>query len=143
MIVEHRADNIISMAKTQFTPKRQSSVSPKRVLQAFLAVGVALWLLSSVIGLIGKYALIHRKVRDLKEEKVDAVEKKEELETMNSFIDSDEGRERILRTKYNVVKPGEGVVVITDTDPIVPPEHKSAVGKWWDSLLRGVGLRGE
>ncbi len=129
------------MSKTQFTPKKQSSVSPKRVLQALLALGVAVWLLSSVIGLVGKYALIHRKVRELKEEKTATLEKKDELEEMNRFIDSDEGQERILRTKYNVVKPGEGVVLITDAVPIEVPEHKSTIGRWWESLLRGLGIR--
>lgn len=124
--------------------QRQKRTSPKRVLGAVVAVVVAFLLLASVVGLAEKYVAIRKRVRDLKEEQAELAQKQLALKKTNEYIETEEGIERELRTKYNVIKPGEGVIVITnpgDGEEDVGPS--SRVGRWWDSLLRGLGIRGE
>jgi hypothetical protein len=124
--------------------KQRSKTSPKRVLAALVAVAVASILLASVVGLTEKYIAIRKRVRDLKEEQKTLATKQEDLQKRNAYIETKEGEERELRERYNVVKPGEGMIVITN-----PPEAEkkdgptTRVGKWWDALLRGLGLRKE
>lgn len=129
------------MPKTQLS-KRQHRTAPRRVLGAALALLVAFLLLASVIGLAEKYMAIRGHVQDLKEEQTELLAKQARLAETNRYIATPEGRERELRAKYNVVKPGEGMVVITEPASFEGDHGPSTrVGKWWDSLLRGLGIR--
>jgi len=128
-------------------PKLQSSqrhnrTSPKRILAATLALIVVFLLLASVVGLAEKYVAIRKRVRALKEEQYQLLVKQEKLRETNEYIETKEGEEYQLRSKYNVVKPGEEVVVITspeiDTIETVPATR---VGRWWESLMKGLGVR--
>lgn len=129
------------MPKSQLE-KRQQRASPRRILGALVAVTVVFLLAASVISLAEKYSAIRRRVNTLKEEQALLLEKKTLLEESNRYIKTKEGQERELRTKYNVIKPGEGVVMVTS-----PASHSSEdgpntkIGKWWDNLLRGLGIR--
>lgn len=121
--------------------KRQKRTSPKRILGAAVALVVAFLLLTSVVSLAEKYLTIRHRVRDLKAQEAEAISKQDELKKENQYITTKEGQERELREKYNVVKPGEGMIIITDPAPASSDEPTSRVGKWWDSLLRGLGIR--
>ncbi len=130
------------MPKPQLS--RQKLTSPKRVLGAVVAVVVAFLLLASVVGLAEKYAAIRGRVRDLKDQQQQLTEKQEALRKANEYIGTKEGAERELRTKYNVIKPGEGMVIITTAAEEEAEEGRfSRIGHWWDSLLRGLGIREE
>jgi cell division protein FtsB len=123
---------------------QRSRTSPKRVLAAAVALGVAVMLLASVVGLAEKYITIRKRVRDLKEEQQRLVAKQEMLVKTNAYIETNEGEERELREKYNVVKPGEGMIVITNPATVgADTGPTTRVGRWWDALLRGLGIRGE
>lgn len=99
-------------------------------------------LLASVVGLAEKYIAIRKRVRDLKEEQQRLVKKQETLVKTNAYIETTEGEERELREKYNVVKPGEGMIVITNPANIgTDTGPTTRVGRWWDALLRGLGIR--
>lgn len=124
--------------------ERQKKTSPKRVLAAAVALTVVFLLLASVISLAEKYIAIRKRLRDLKDEQAALVEKQETLRATNEYIETNEGRERELRAKYNVIKPGEGVVIITEPVPSKESEEsQSRVGRWWESLLRGLGFKKE
>jgi hypothetical protein len=123
--------------------KQQNRTSPKRILATVVALTVAIILLASVIGLAEKYVTIRKRVHDLKIEEQRLAEKQGQLAKTNSYIETREGEERELREKYNVVKPGEGMIVITDPVDVVDSGPTSRVGRWWDSLLKGLGLRKE
>jgi cell division protein FtsB len=112
------------------------------VLGALVALAVAVMLLASVIGLAEKYITIRKRVRDLKEEQARLEQKQEELAKTNAYIETREGEERELREKYNVIKPGEGMIVITEpSGEDMDDGPNTRVGRWWDSLLRGLGIR--
>ncbi len=129
------------MPKTQLS-QRQRRTSPKRVLGVTVALVVVFLLLASVIGLVEKYIAIRKRVRDLKEEQKLLTEKYVTLQETNRFIETKEGQEYALRSKYNVVKPGEGVIVVTEPSNFLENNGPTTrVGKWWDSLLRGIGIR--
>lgn len=129
------------MPKSQLEQRRQGA-SPRRILGVLVAITVVFLLLASVIGLAEKYRAIRHRVRELKQEQVRLDQKKEQLEETNRYIQTKEGQERELRSKYNVIKPGEGVVVVTTpAEDNGKKEYTSKIGQWWDRLLRGVGVR--
>jgi cell division protein FtsB len=131
------------MPKTQLS-QRQQRTSPKRVLGAALALIVAFLLLASVVSLAQKYISIRSRVRGLKEEERTLMVKQEQMRKTNAYLNTPEGQEHLLREKYGVVRPGEGVVMITESTLTPNTEApKSRVGKWWDSLVRGLGFRKE
>ncbi len=129
------------MPKTQLS-QRQNHTSPKRALGAIVALVVVFLLLTSVIGLAEKYHAIRGRVKDLKVEETTLAAKQEELRETNRYIESPEGRERELRAKYNVIKPGEGMVVITEpSEPATDARPSTRVGRWWESLMKGLGIQ--
>jgi len=129
------------MAKAQLS-KRQHRTSPRRVLGAAVALIVVFLLLASVVGLAEKYLAIRNRLKDMKSQQAALALKQAQLRETNSYIETKEGQERELREKYNIVKPGEGMIVITEPEAAAGLGGPTTrVGRWWDSLLRGLGVR--
>lgn len=132
------------MIKTQ--PQQSSkprSISSKQILIALVAVLLFSLLLSSVIGLMGKYLAMRKHIATLREEESTLEQKKATVSDMNAYIDTKEGQERVFRDKYRVIKEGEGMIVVANEEPIPTSNTvtKSGFGELWDSVLRGLGLR--
>lgn len=127
------------MAKTQFTHTTHS-ISPRRLLGALLALSVAFILLTSVASVAQKYFGIKRHIRELTAEQQTLEAKHGVLAKQNAYLATPEGTEYILREKYNVVKPGEGIVVIVNPEPVLPPERPSNVARWWHAIVDSLGL---
>lgn len=125
------------MAKTQLT---QSRVSPKRILAFFSACVVVFFLTASVISIVTKYVRIRKTVRDLAAQEQLLKTKQQLLKEKNTFLSTEEGQEHAVREAFNMVRSGEGVIMVI-------PENMSSQQKpkenssWWDTILRGVGLR--
>ncbi len=129
------------MAKTQFTKTKQH-LSPKRLLAALVALVAVFLLLTSVVSVAQKYFATRRHIKELEQEKLALEEKQQSLKEMNDYLATSAGTEQVLRQKYNVVKPGEGIIVVADTDTTVPQvEHRSTVRRWWDAILSGLGVK--
>jgi len=115
-------------------------ISPKALLGLVAALVVAFLLLLSAISVAEKYMSTRRHIRDLINEKAELERKHATLEERNAYFATPEGKEQVLREKYNVAKPGEGIVVI------IAPTVDGAVGtdidtrSWWQKLLAGLGL---
>lgn len=116
-------------------------LSPKTVLGFIVALIVAFVLLFSCINVLQKYIGIRRHIRELSEEKKALEQKHQMLTEQNQYLETPEGKERILREKYNVTKPGEGVVLIVDPEQSVVDLEKNKPGSWWQKLFAGLGLR--
>lgn len=128
------------MAKTQFSASRRT-LSPRRILGLLIAIAVFALLLSSVIELYKKHRAIRLRIDELTEDKKALEEKYQSAVATNERITTQEGKEYILRDKYRMVKPGEGLIVVT-SDTAVPSEQEDtpAFRRFWDSLLRGLGF---
>lgn len=125
------------MAKTQFITH---NISPKSLLGLIVALIVAFLLLLSVISVAEKYMGIRRHIAELTAEQTQLQEKHERIEQKNKYLATPEGTEEILREKYNVIKPGEGIVVVVDPAPVLPPAATTAPAHWWQTILAGLGL---
>lgn len=129
------------MPKTQF-PHTHSKLSYKRLLGTGIALLAFFVLLTSVIGLAEKYIALQRRTKDLKKQQAALVQKEQALMEQNAYLETPEGKAQLLRAKYNVVQPGEEMIVITAIpEPDLPPaKEQSRFGHWWDSLIRGLGF---
>jgi hypothetical protein len=132
------------MAKKQFQPTITEPISPKRMLGAVIALVLFFLLLMSVIRLAEKYFAIKNRSRELAQEQVTLANKQKDLTTTNAFLATPEGTETSLRERYDYVKPGEQMIIITPTEAgDSPTEAPTGIVKWWDELLEGLGLRKE
>ena len=127
------------MQKTQLI-KKNKNVSPRRILSAVIALLVLFILFTSVIALSRKYFDIRKRVEHLKEQEIAMKERYNDLKQTNEYIQTSEGQERELRSKYNIVKPGEEMIVVSAPDPAVE-EKSGSFGRWWEGLLRGLNLK--
>ena len=128
------------MTKAQL-PSKSHPISPRRVLAVLVALLVFFLLLTSVINLFEKYRGLKAERAELYKEQAAIARKKDSLKTTNAYLETDEGREQALREKYNLVKPGEGIIVITTPPPEKPVlEERSRVGRWWDAIVHGLGF---
>ncbi len=128
------------MAKTQFTEKHHH-VSPRRLLGLVVALIVLFLLLTSVINIMQKYFTTRRHIRELTEERQELQQKQKALAKTNAYLATPDGTEQALREKYNVVKPGEGIVLIVDAEATKTPPETSRVTRWWHAILEGLGIR--
>jgi cell division protein FtsB len=128
------------MPKTQFT--QQSGLSMRRLIRALVALLILFLLLTSVISLAEKHIAIKRRIKELEEEKMTLQDKQVTLTRMNERLSTPEGQEEAIRDKYNLVRPGEGMVIITEkTEPEPKAAQKGVVSRWWDAIVRGLGFQ--
>lgn len=75
--------------------------------------------------------------RSLKEK--EALDKRYQVMAEQSDeLKSDVGIESEIRNKFDVAKPGEGVIVIVDKDaPIIEEDNRGVLKRFWDSV-KGV-----
>lgn len=130
------------MAKTQFPPSSQKQIPAKRALGAAASLLIFFLLMTSVIGLAEKYFAVKKRNRELTEESTSLQQKEVALAATNAYITSPEGTEQSLRERYNYVKPGEEMILISPEAPApAAAAHQSAVARWWEELLQGIGLK--
>ncbi len=111
---------------------------PSPLLLAILLLGFLL-LLSSVISLVRKQIGIKRSIELLKIEQAALVTKQENLTETIEYLSTTDGKEQVLRDKYRLVKPGEGLVVITEPLPNTEAkitEKRSFFGRFFGAIER-------
>src|ERR1700744_4711194 len=101
------------MSKTQFTTSRVTTVPPKRILGALLAFLIFFLLLMSVIRLAEKYFAVRTRNKELAAETITLQQKQTDLTNTNAYLSSPEGTEDSLRERYDYVKPGEEMIIIS------------------------------
>lgn len=121
----------------------RSQVSPRNIFFFVVSALLFFLMISAVLDLGRKYLALREKIDDLSEQKRSLEHKQEELARENEYLATPEGEEHVLREKYQLVKPGEGLIIITSPDPDQNTKNgvKKGIGKWWDSILRGLGIR--
>lgn len=127
------------MPQTQLSSSRRT-ISPRRILALGIALVVLAILLSSVVELYRKHRAIRAHISELAKDKAMLEGKYQAAVALNERIETQEGKEYILRDKYRMVKPGEGLIVVTNDDAVSEEEvRKPAFRRFWDSILRGLG----
>ncbi|MDB5254758.1 MAG: hypothetical protein JWL92_134, partial [Candidatus Nomurabacteria bacterium] len=101
------------MAKKQFSETRQYGVPPKRILGSAISLVVFFLLLASVVRLAGKYFDLRTRNKELNQSHAELVQKERSLSVTNSYLATSEGTEQSLRERYNYIKPGEEMIVLT------------------------------
>ena len=115
--------------------KRKLLYTPIGIAVLFLAF---VYVSYSTIGLYGKYKEAMAKNKVAASALADARDREYKIQTESDKLATDRGQEEIIREKFDVVKGGEGVVVIPDdslgqsasADSAVSAEHKG----FWDFL---------
>ena len=131
------------MAKTQFPDNRK--ISYKTLLGTGIALVAFFVLLTSVIGLGEKYFAIKSRTKELKKQQATLIAKEQSLMEQNAYLETPEGKAQVLRAKFNVVQPGEEMIVImaTPEPELAPEKDQSRIGHWWDAIVRGLGFKKE
>lgn len=128
------------MIKMQFS-KQPYRISPRRIVGFVVAIAILAILLSSVLELYQKHKAIRAHIENLKEDKGILEEKYTTIHDLNTRIETQEGKEYILRDKYRLVRPGEGLIVVTTAEQKEQSAEKQPVLKrFWNTLLKGLGL---
>ncbi len=128
------------MEKKQLQKIKQ--ISPKTVLGFLLAAFIAFLFLIAVINISKKYFSIRSGIKELKDQESQLKFKYEKLESFNNYFSTPSGQEKALREKFNVVKPGEGIIVInSEENNLDIVKNKSPILKFWDLILRGIGIK--
>jgi basic membrane lipoprotein Med (substrate-binding protein (PBP1-ABC) superfamily) len=124
------------------TVKTSHNISAKRIILVFISIVLFALLLSSVIDLTKKYIAIRKHIDILKQEKSNLVTKKDGINKQNNYIDTPEGQEYIIRDKYRLVKPGEGMIIVTSSNQETPIDtlEKNKIKRFWQSIIKGLGL---
>ncbi len=60
----------------------------------------------------------------------DLSKRQEQLDTDIASLETDRGKEQVLREQYALAARGEGLIVIVDTPPVAPAEETSSVLEW-------------
>ncbi len=97
-------------------------------LSIFLCIVLLLVLYST--SLFVKREKVWKKVNQLEQEKKMLLERKDYIKNKNESIEHGIGKETILRDKWNVVRPGEGIIVFTEPE-IDPNAAKEKPSLWW------------
>lgn len=121
--------------------KQPYRISPRRIVGFVVAIAILAILLSSVLELYQKHKAIRAHIENLKEDKGILEEKYTTIHDLNTRIETQEGKEYILRDKYRLVRPGEGLIVVTTSEQKEQSAEKQPVLKrFWNTLLKGLGL---
>ena len=130
-----------NMQKMQSSRRR--SVSIKTLF--FFAGSAILFvcMLWAVCTLGSKYLDTRSKLSEDTSEQQTLERKKQELTDENAYLNTPEGQEHMIRDKYSLVKPGEGLIVITEpsSDTVQAQHSGTGIARWWDTLLKGLGIR--
>lgn len=121
--------------------KIKTKINPKNVLIWIVSVIIFFILTSSVVELFIKYRNIRKNIKELKSDQIALKEKKDLLVSTNDYIKTPEGQERVFRDKFRLIKPGEGIIVITEPElKEVQTQKKPILRRFWDSLRLGLGI---
>ena len=67
-------------------------------------------------------------------------ERQEALSKSISALNTEEGREKELRDRFGVVKPGEKMVILVDNVPVAKTSVNTVNDSWWRKFLESIGF---
>ncbi len=128
------------MQKNYFQQKRKLLHSPVAITLMFLAL---LYISYSSYGLFGKFKEARKKRAIAEAALIETEARKAQVQADLDKLSTDRGREEVIREKFNVVKEGEGVVVIpgdindNETSTLVQAQPKEGFfQKLWVKIFK-------
>lgn len=102
---------------------------------AVLVVVLALFA-NGVYGVYAKEKESKAEVERVQKEQAELQTRFEHIEKGSEELKSEAGVEAEIRSKFDVVKPGEGVIIVVDKNPTSIQENKQGVLKqFWNSVM--------
>lgn len=94
----------------------------------------------SAVKLAKKQIGINKTINQLQNEKNELLDKQENLKASLSYLDTEDGKERAFREKYQLVKPGERLIVITnqENDVLEKENEKGSIFKSFVNIIKSV-----
>ena len=125
-----------------FKEVRVYGMVPARAIVSLLVSTVIAFLLAtSVWGLAHKYLVLRADIANLKNQQQELRQKSDVLADKNVFLATPEGQEVMLRKKFNLVKPGESVVMVApEKIDAATVSAKASTSHFWDGIIRGMGF---
>ncbi len=109
------------MAKNKHTLRK---IMVSRLWLSVFAIIVAILLFNS-LSLFLKRVKVWQKVAHLEQEKHTLLERKKVIEVKKQSLETDFGREAVFRERFNVARPGEEVIIVTEAKPAIVTQESS------------------
>jgi|SRR3990167_9217431 len=96
-------------------------------------LGLLALILFSVVGVWGAYKKQQESRLLRKEAEMqlrDLSQRQEQLDADIASLETDRGKEQVLREQYALAARGEGLIVIVDTPPVAPTRATSSLVDW-------------
>ena len=96
-------------------------------------LGLLVLILFSVVGVWGAYKKQQESRLLRKEAEMqlrDLSQRQEQLDADIASLETDRGKEQVLREQYALAARGEGLIVIVDTPPVAPTRATSSLVDW-------------
>jgi cell division protein FtsB len=97
---------------------------------------VLLFTAKGVVSVYQKEKLSRTEVERVQKQKDDLQKRYDLLSSNSDELKTNEGIEAEIRTKFDVVKEGESVIVVVDKDsPVIQEDKRGTIKKLWDTML--------
>ncbi len=116
---------------------QERKIRKKRIYSLWSLLGLLILIVLFTKGVISVYQKESQTKQELKRLEAQKIELENRYTTISTEADrlkTDVGIESEIRQKFDVAKPGEGVIVIVDKTVQVPVKQKGFVDKVWDSV---------
>lgn len=123
-----------------FQEKQKKTAKRKKYSKTLLLImTLALVLLiKGVFSVYSKEQESQSEIDRIQSQKAELQKRYENITEQSDALKSDTGVESEIRNKFDVLKQGEGVIVIVDKEmPIIQEDNRSVLKKFWDSV-KGV-----
>ena len=123
-----------------FQEKQKKATGRKKYSKTLLLVMtlILLLLIKGVFSVYSKEQESQSEINRIQSQKAELQKRYENITEQSDALKSDTGVESEIRNKFDVVKQGEGVIVIVDKEvPVIQEDNRSVLKKFWDSV-KGV-----
>lgn len=110
-------------------------ISIQSFIKTIVLLGLFFILCGSVFSLTKKYIALRSNIKNQKEQEQKLLDKKTKLQSKTALLATPLGTEIALRDKYRILKPNEGMVIITAPIEAQPEASKSRIVRFWDMIV--------
>lgn len=128
--------------KTHMREFQEKRITKKRIYSRWAILTLLLLFCISIKGMIGAYSKVEEsqvEVERVQKAKNDLQKRYEVINSQSDLLKSDIGVETEIRSKFDVVKEGEGVIVVVEKDvPAIQEDKRGVLRKFWDGVKGSV-----